>query len=92
MQDKDAQILRISGELVVRLWVPTHMRQSVVNFGGQAADVLRIPSGVQEMHTAEKVSRPPAFEGRLTASGAEAIKLFELDQDQRGRLLIRERA
>jgi len=49
MQDKDPRILRIAGELVRRLWVPARMRQSVTNVWGQATDVLRIPSGVQEV-------------------------------------------
>jgi len=49
MQDKDPRTLRIAGELVLRLWVSAHMRQSVTNLRGQATDVLRIPSGVQEV-------------------------------------------
>jgi hypothetical protein len=49
MQDKDPRTLRIAGELVLRLWVSAHMRQSVTNLCGQATDVLRIPSGVQEV-------------------------------------------
>ena len=57
MQDKDPQTLRIAGELVPRLWVFAYMRQSVTNLCGQAADVLRIPSGVQEVHTATSECR-----------------------------------
>ena len=49
MQDKDPQTLRIAGELVARLGVFAHMRQSVTNLCGQVMDVLRIPSGVQEV-------------------------------------------
>src|SRR5215831_10269018 len=49
MQYKDPRTLRISGELVLRLWVSAHMRQSVTNLCGQATDVLRIQSGVQEV-------------------------------------------
>src|SRR5215831_18988226 len=45
MQDKDPRTLRIAGELVLRLSVSAHMRQSVTNLRGQATDVLRIPSG-----------------------------------------------
>jgi hypothetical protein len=57
MQDKDAQILGISGELVLRFCVSTHMRQIVTNLCGQAADMLRIPRGVQEVHTATSECR-----------------------------------
>ena len=49
MQDKDPRTPRIAGELVPRLWVSAHMRQSVTNLCGQSTEMLRIPSGVHEV-------------------------------------------
>ena len=61
IQNKDPRTLRIAGELVLRLWVSAHMRQSATNLCGQATDVLRIPSGVQEV----QVPRANASDVRL---------------------------
>ena len=49
MQNKDPRTLRIAGESVPRFLLSAHMRQSVTNLCRQATDVLRIPSGVQEV-------------------------------------------
>ena len=57
MQDEDPRILRIAGELVLCLRVSAHMRQIATNLCGQATDVLRIPSGVQEMQDTTSESR-----------------------------------
>jgi hypothetical protein len=51
MQDKKPQILRIAGELVLGLCASAHMRHSAADLCRQAVDVLRIPSGVQEVQT-----------------------------------------
>jgi hypothetical protein len=58
VQDKDSQTLRISGELVLRVWVSARLRQRITNLCGEATDMLRIPSGVRQVPGGHHVRRP----------------------------------
>jgi hypothetical protein len=49
MQNKSARILRIAGELVLRLCAPAHVCHGAANFRGQPVDMLRIQGRVQKV-------------------------------------------
>jgi len=51
MQNKSAQILRIAGELVLRLRAPAHACHGAANFRGQPLDMLRIQGRVQKVQS-----------------------------------------
>jgi hypothetical protein len=51
MQNESAQILRIAGELVLRLRAPAHAGHSAANFRGQPVDMLRIQGRVQKVQS-----------------------------------------